>query len=139
MDAAEASAVTESPEGKPSKGDKIKKNVSSKPGDFKANSKTNGTAAMTNMKSKGKKDSPAGPKKAKVAKMDGETAKGENAKKPTVKTAAGTESPEAKKKVGSALKNKQGKTNKNPMNANKRMGKNKFKKLRKMLEKLDKD
>lgn len=138
MDAAEASAVTESPEEKPSKGGKTKKNVPSKPGDLKANRKTNGTAAVTNMKSKGKKDSPAGPKKAKVAKMDGETVKGEKAKKPAVKTAAETKSPEAQKKDGSTLKNKQGKTKKSPMKANKRMGKNKFKKLSKMLGKLDK-
>lgn len=138
MDAAEASAVTESPEEKPSKGGKTKKNVPSKPGDLKANRKTNGTAAVTNMKSKGKKDSPAGPKKAKVAKMDGETVKGEKAKKPAVKTAAETKSPEAQKKDGSTLKNKRGKTKKSPMKANKRMGKNKFKKLSKMLGKLDK-
>lgn len=139
MDAAEASAVTESPEEKPSKGDKTKNNVPSKSGGLKANSQTNGNAAVTKMKSKGKKDFPAGPKKAKMAKMDGEPAKCEKAKKPVVKTAGETKLPEAKTKDGSTLKNKQGKKKKNPMNANKRMGKNKFKKLRKMLEKLDKE
>lgn len=100
IDAAEASVVTESPEEKPSKGGKTKKNVPSKPGDLKANRKTNGTAAVTNMKSKGQKDSPSGPKKAKVAKMDGETAKGEKAKKPAVKTAAKLSRPRPRKRTG---------------------------------------
>lgn len=131
--------VTESPEEKPSKGDKTKKTVPSKTGGLKAKSQTNGNAAVTKMKSKGKKDFPAGPKKAKVAKMDGKTAKGEKAKKPVVKTAGETKSPEAKKKDGSTLKNKLGKKKKNPMTAGNRMGKNKFKKLRKMLEKLEKE
>lgn len=139
MDAAEASAVTESPEEKPSKGDKTKSNVPSKSGSLKAKSQTNGNAAVTKMKSKGKKDFLAGPKKAKLAKMDGETAKGEKAKKPVVKTAGETKLPNAKKMDGSALKNKQGKKKKNPINANKRLGKNKFKKLKKMLVKLGKE
>lgn len=142
MDAAEASVVTESPEEKPSKGDKTKKIVPSKTGGLKAKSQTNGNAAVTKMKSKGKKDCPAGPKKAKMAKMakmDGETAKGEKAKKPVVKTAGETKSPEAKKKDGITLKNKLGKKKKKPITAGNRMGKNKFKKLRKMLEKLEKE
>lgn len=131
--------MTESPEEKPSKSDKTKKNVPSKSSGLKGTNQTNGTTAVTNIKSKGKKGSPSGPKKAKVAKMDGETLKGEKAKKPVVKTAAGTKSPQADKKEGSRFEKKQGQKRKNPMKAKNRMGKNKFKKLKKMLEKLDKE
>lgn len=141
MDAADASEVTESPEEKPSKGDKIKNHFPSKSGDLKAvkTSQTNGKAAVTNMKSKEKKDFPAGPKKAKVAKMDGETVKGEKTKKPVGKTAAGTKSAVAKDNDESTLKNKQVNKKKMPNKTNRRLGKNKFKKLRKMLEKMDKE
>lgn len=136
MDTSEASAVTEPPEEKPLKGDKIKNNFPSKSRGLKAakNGLPNGNATTTNMKSKGKKDFPAGPKKAKVAKMDGETVKGEKPKKP-----AGTKSLEVKKDGESTLKNKQAKKKKTQNKDNNRMGKNKFKKLRKMLEKLDKE
>lgn len=138
MDAAEASAVTESPEKKPSKGGKTKNDVPSKTGGLKAKSQTNGNAAATKKNTQGKKDLAVGPKKAKMAKMDGEAAKGEKAKKPVVKTAGETKSPEDKKKDGSTLKNKLGEKKKIAKKEGKRMGKNKFKKLRKMLEKMDK-
>uniref|UniRef100_A0A671WFK6 NOP2 nucleolar protein homolog (yeast) n=1 Tax=Sparus aurata TaxID=8175 RepID=A0A671WFK6_SPAAU len=94
---------------------------------------------MANVKPKGKKDSPAGPKKAKIAKMDGETVKGAKAKKPTVKTAEETKASKADKKDGSRFEKKQGKNRNTPMKANKRLGKNKFRKLKNMLEKQEID
>uniref|UniRef100_A0A8D3BVW3 SAM-dependent MTase RsmB/NOP-type domain-containing protein n=1 Tax=Scophthalmus maximus TaxID=52904 RepID=A0A8D3BVW3_SCOMX len=89
------------------------------------------TEEKANIKSKGKKDSPAGPKKAKVAKMDGETVKGPEAKKPTVKTTPS----KADKKEGGRFEKKQNKKIKSPMKAKNRMGKNKFKKLKVILQK----
>ncbi|KAL7394417.1 hypothetical protein ABVT39_025888 [Epinephelus coioides] len=131
-DAPEATAVPDSPEEKPSKSDKAKKSV---PG-FKGKTQANGTA---NVKPKGKKDSPTGPKKAKVAKMDGETVKGAEAKKPAVKTADETKASKADKKDKSRFEKKQGKKRTTPMKAKKRIGKNKFKKLKHMLEKQEKE
>ncbi|KAM9353192.1 28S rRNA (cytosine(4447)-C(5))-methyltransferase [Symphorus nematophorus] len=139
-DAPEATVVTDSPEEKPSKSDKTKKTVPSKAGSVKETPKANGTAAkkMANNKPKGKKDSPAGPKKAKIAKMDAETVKGAKAKKPTVKTADETKASKAEKKEGSRFEKKQGKKIKIPSKEKKnRIGKNKFKKLKHMLEKQD--
>uniref|UniRef100_A0A671WIR6 NOP2 nucleolar protein homolog (yeast) n=1 Tax=Sparus aurata TaxID=8175 RepID=A0A671WIR6_SPAAU len=123
-----------SPEKKPPKSDKTKKIV---PGKTQANGKAAGK--MANVKPKGKKDSPAGPKKAKIAKMDGETVKGAKAKKPTVKTAEETKASKADKKDGSRFEKKQGKNRNTPMKANKRLGKNKFRKLKNMLEKQEID
>ncbi|XP_042345256.1 probable 28S rRNA (cytosine(4447)-C(5))-methyltransferase [Plectropomus leopardus] len=125
-EASQATAVTDSPAEKPSKSDKAKKSVPNLKG------KANGTA---NVKPKGKKDSPAGPKKAKKAKMDGETVKGAEAKKPAVKTAGETKESKAEKKEKSRFEKKQGKQRKTPMKGKNRMGKNKFKKLKNMLEK----
>uniref|UniRef100_A0A671WFL5 NOP2 nucleolar protein homolog (yeast) n=1 Tax=Sparus aurata TaxID=8175 RepID=A0A671WFL5_SPAAU len=107
------------------------------PGKTQANGKAAGK--MANVKPKGKKDSPAGPKKAKIAKMDGETVKGAKAKKPTVKTAEETKASKADKKDGSRFEKKQGKNRNTPMKANKRLGKNKFRKLKNMLEKQEID
>ncbi|XP_034074815.1 probable 28S rRNA (cytosine(4447)-C(5))-methyltransferase [Gymnodraco acuticeps] len=148
-EAPEATVVTESPEKKPAKSDKKKKIVPGKAVGLKGKPQTNGTAAkkktivpgkagglkgkpQTNgtaakarqaiVKPKGKKDSPAGPTKAKKAKMDGETVKGAMAKKPAAKTAD-------ESKASTADKQK-----KSPMKEKKRMGKNKFRKLQSLLK-----
>ncbi|XP_058504633.1 probable 28S rRNA (cytosine(4447)-C(5))-methyltransferase [Solea solea] len=136
-EAPELIAVTEPPQAKPSKGDKTNKTVPSQAGDSKEKAQANGTAGKkkVNLESKRKNASPAGPKKAKVAKLDRDTVKGPEAKKPKEKT---TDDPTAKKankqgeKKKQAIKVKPGSEKKN------RMGKNKFKKLKNMLEKLDK-
>lgn len=136
-DAADATVVPDSVEEKLSKSDKTKKTVPGKADSLKEKTQANGTAAKktANIKSKGKKDSPAGPKKAKIAKMDGETVKGAKVKKPAVKTADETKASKADSKEGSRFEKKQGKKTKSPMKAKNRIGKNKFKKLKRMLEK----
>ncbi|KAE8288949.1 putative 28S rRNA (cytosine(4447)-C(5))-methyltransferase [Larimichthys crocea] len=136
-DAADATVVPDSVEEKPSKSDKTKKTVPGKADSLKEKTQANGTAAKktANIKSKGKKDLPAGPKKAKIAKMDGETVKGAKVKKPAVKTADETKASKADSKEGSRFEKKQGKKTKSPMKAKNRIGKNKFKKLKRMLEK----
>lgn len=97
-----------------------------------------GTKKLPNKKAKGKNNLPTGPKKAKVAKTDGDTVKDTKAKEPRVKTAGEMEpEPKSDKKDGSRFEKTKGKKRKTPMKANKRMGKNKFKKLKKMLEKSD--
>ncbi|XP_044064833.1 probable 28S rRNA (cytosine(4447)-C(5))-methyltransferase [Siniperca chuatsi] len=138
-DASEATAVTNSPEEKPSKSDKTKQIVPSKAGSLNKKNQANGTAAKktANIKPKGKQDLLTGPKKAKVAKMDGETVKGAKAKKPAVKTADETKASKADKKEGSRFEKKQGKKRKTPKTAKNRIGKNKFRKLKHMLEKQD--
>ncbi|XP_070768045.1 28S rRNA (cytosine(4447)-C(5))-methyltransferase [Enoplosus armatus] len=136
-DAPEATVVTDSPKEKPSKSDKTKKIVPGKAGGLKKKTQANGTAAKKT--SKGKQDLPAGPKKAKVAKMDGETVKGAKANKPTVKTADETKASKADKKEGSRFEKKQGKNRKTPVMSKNRIGKNKFKKLKHMLEKQDQE
>uniref|UniRef100_A0A8C2WI77 NOP2 nucleolar protein homolog (yeast) n=1 Tax=Cyclopterus lumpus TaxID=8103 RepID=A0A8C2WI77_CYCLU len=137
MNSSSATAVTGSPEEKPSKSDKKKKTVPGKAGDLKGKPQANGTAAKktANIKKKGKRDSPAGPKKAKIAKMDGETVQEAEAKKPAVKTADDTKASKAEKKEGSRFEKKQGKNRKATTKANGRMGKNKFRKLKNMLRK----
>ncbi|XP_035862089.1 probable 28S rRNA (cytosine(4447)-C(5))-methyltransferase isoform X1 [Sander lucioperca] len=132
-DAPEATAVTDSPEEKPSKSGKTKTIVPGKAGGLKRKAQANGTEAKktANAKPKGKKDLSAGPKKAKVAKVDGETVKGTEAKKPAVKTADETKV----SKEGSRFEKKQGKKRKTPMKAKDRMGKNKFRKLKHLLGK----
>ncbi|KAM3614895.1 uncharacterized protein V6R79_020408 [Siganus canaliculatus] len=95
--------------------------------DSPSKTQANGTASnKANAKVKGKKDSPAGPKKAKVAKLDGDTVKEPKAKDHTVTTAKGANASKAGKKKGSKFGVKQGKNRKLPMKA-KKMGKNKFK------------
>ncbi|XP_029307042.1 28S rRNA (cytosine(4447)-C(5))-methyltransferase [Cottoperca gobio] len=130
-DAPEATEVTDSSEEEPSKSPKKKKMVPGKAGGLKRKPQTNGTAAKkpASVKTKGKKNSPAGPKKAKIAKMDGETVKASEAKKPAAKTAGGAKA----SKEGSRFEKKQNKLRKSPMKAKKRMGKNKFRKLKSML------
>lgn len=132
-EAPEATEVTDSPDEKPPKSDKTKKTVPGKTGISKEKVKANGTAAKktANIQLKGKKDLPAGPKKAKIAKMDGQTVKGPGAKKPTDES----KTSKADKKEGSRFEKKQAKKRKMPMKAKNRMGKNKFQKLKHMLNK----
>uniref|UniRef100_A0A665TTQ5 SAM-dependent MTase RsmB/NOP-type domain-containing protein n=1 Tax=Echeneis naucrates TaxID=173247 RepID=A0A665TTQ5_ECHNA len=132
-----AGKATQSPPVKPSKSDKISKTVPGKAGSAKEKAQHNGTAAKekAKIKPKGKKNSTTGPKQAKIAKMDPETVKGAEAKKPTVKTTEETETSKAGKKTGSRFEKKQGKKTKSHLKGKKRMGKNKFKKLKKMLQK----
>ncbi|XP_068179586.1 28S rRNA (cytosine(4447)-C(5))-methyltransferase [Antennarius striatus] len=137
-DAPEATAVTDSPEEKPAKSSETKKSVSNKAINSKEKTKANGTANLkkANIKPKGFKDSPSGPKKAKVAKMDEETMKATKAQKPTKKT-ADVNKAKAEIKSGSRFEKKQDKKRKSPKKAKNRMGKNKFKKLKQMLGKQD--
>lgn len=139
-DAPETPVITNVAEEKPSKSDK-KKIVPGKSGSLKEKVQANGTVGnkkLPNKKTKGKNNLPTGPKKAKVTKTDGDTVKDTKANEPTVKKAGETE-PETKadEKDGSRFEKMQGKNRKMPMKAKKRMGKNKFKKLKKMLEKQD--
>ncbi|XP_040900115.1 probable 28S rRNA (cytosine(4447)-C(5))-methyltransferase [Toxotes jaculatrix] len=136
-EAPDVTVVTEAPQEKPSKSNKTNKTVTGTAGGSKKKAQANGTAAKekANTKSKGKKDLSTGPKKAKVAKMDGETVKVSEAKKPAVKTTEETKASKADKKEGSRFEKKQAKKTKSPMKAKNRMGKNKFKKLKNMLKK----
>lgn len=133
--------MTDSLQEKPSQSDATKKIVPGKSGGLKKKTQANGTATkkMANIKHKGKKDSPTGPKKAKVARMDGETVKGAKVKKPAVKTADETKASKTEKKEGSRFEKKQGKKTQALMTTKKRMGKNKFRKLKQMLEKQGKE
>ncbi|XP_068615334.1 28S rRNA (cytosine(4447)-C(5))-methyltransferase [Brachionichthys hirsutus] len=133
-DAPEAAVATDSPEEKPSNSSKAKKAVSSLQQKTKANGTTNGKKPK--VKPKGFKDSPAGPKKAKVAKMDKETVKAVKAQKPT-KKAVDEIKARAEKTAGSRFEKKQDKKRTTPKKAKNRMGKNKFKKLKHMLGKPD--
>lgn len=132
--APEAPVLTDTTEEKPSKSDK-KKIVPGMSGSLKEKIQANGTVGnkkMPNKKAKGKNNLSTGPKKAKIAKMDGDRVK---VKEPTVKTADETkQEPKADKKEASRFEKMQ---RKKPMKANKRMGKNKFKKLKKMLQNQD--
>lgn len=136
-EAPEATEITDSPDEKPSKSDKNKKTVPDKAGNTKEKVQANGTAAKktANIKPKGKKGLPAGPKKAKIAKMDGETVKRTGAKKSTAKATDETKTSKADKKEGSRFEKKQGKKRNTPTKAKNRMGKNKFQKLKHMLKK----
>uniref|UniRef100_A0A7N8XKG0 NOP2 nucleolar protein homolog (yeast) n=1 Tax=Mastacembelus armatus TaxID=205130 RepID=A0A7N8XKG0_9TELE len=138
-EASEATVVADSSQEKPSEGDKTKKTIPSKVSGSKEHAQPNGTAARktANIKSKGKKDLSTGPKKAKVAKMDGEAVKEAEVKKPTAKIAEGTKASKADRKEGSRFETKQGKKTTNPMKTKNRMGKNKFNKLKYMLQKQD--
>lgn len=111
--------------------------VPGKSGSLKEKVQANGTVGkqnMSNKKAKSKNNLPSGPKKAKVAKMDGDTVKVTKAKESAVKTAGETKQElKADIKEGSRFEKKI----KKPMKAKKRMGKNKFKQLKRMLEKQD--
>uniref|UniRef100_A0A8C7DE33 NOP2 nucleolar protein homolog (yeast) n=1 Tax=Oncorhynchus kisutch TaxID=8019 RepID=A0A8C7DE33_ONCKI len=88
----------------------------------------------TNPSTLKKSEKPTGPKKAKIAKMDGGTVKvdGELKKSNTVKTEGETTK---ELKEGSRFEKKGDKQRKSPMQSKKRMGKNKFNKLKKLLKK----
>ncbi|XP_076010730.1 28S rRNA (cytosine(4447)-C(5))-methyltransferase [Genypterus blacodes] len=122
----EATVVTDSPAEKPSNKDKTKSTAPpGKAGSSQVNAQANGTAAKkkANIQLKGKKNLPTGPKKAKIAKMDGKTVK------PAAGVTAETKSPKPAIKEGSRPEKK-----KTPVKKN-RLGKNRFKKLKHMLEK----
>uniref|UniRef100_A0A8C6KLK4 NOP2 nucleolar protein homolog (yeast) n=1 Tax=Nothobranchius furzeri TaxID=105023 RepID=A0A8C6KLK4_NOTFU len=101
----------------------------------KQNAKTNGAPAKKsgNLKSAEKKDLKAGPKKAKIARMEVKTEKGTEVKKsfsgPKVSTA---------NKGGSKFEKKQGKKTKPSMKNKNRTGKNKFKKMKPKWQKQNK-
>uniref|UniRef100_A0A8C7S504 NOP2 nucleolar protein homolog (yeast) n=1 Tax=Oncorhynchus mykiss TaxID=8022 RepID=A0A8C7S504_ONCMY len=88
----------------------------------------------TNPSTLKKNEKPTGQKKAKIAKMDGGTVKvdGELKKSNTVKTEGETTK---QSKEGSRFEKKGDKQRKSPMQSKKRMGKNKFNKLKKLLKK----
>uniref|UniRef100_I3K532 NOP2 nucleolar protein homolog (yeast) n=1 Tax=Oreochromis niloticus TaxID=8128 RepID=I3K532_ORENI len=132
-EAPETTAATEAPEEKRSKSDKTKKTVLNKAGSLKQENKANGTVVTkkANINSQGKKELHTGSKKAKVAKMDGETVKGTEARKTTDDGKAS----KADTKEGTRFEKKQAKKRKTPMKAKNRMGKNKFNKLKHMLQK----
>uniref|UniRef100_A0A672GKX0 SAM-dependent MTase RsmB/NOP-type domain-containing protein n=1 Tax=Salarias fasciatus TaxID=181472 RepID=A0A672GKX0_SALFA len=117
-----------------------KKTVPQQAGGLKQMSKANGTAVKkaTNIQQKGKKDPSIGPKKAKIAKLDGAAAKGGNAKKPAAEKTDEIQASKAGKNKGSPFEKKKPKQRKTHMKAKKRMGKNKFRKLTNMLKKCEK-
>uniref|UniRef100_A0A4W5PXW0 NOP2 nucleolar protein homolog (yeast) n=1 Tax=Hucho hucho TaxID=62062 RepID=A0A4W5PXW0_9TELE len=96
-----------------------------------AKSITKKTANPSTLK---KSEKPIWPKKAKIAKMDGGTVKvdGELKKSNTVKTEGETTK---ESKEGSRFEKKGDKQRKSPMQSKKRIGKNKFNKLKKLLKK----
>ncbi|KAM3873238.1 28S rRNA (cytosine(4447)-C(5))-methyltransferase [Diretmus argenteus] len=114
----DAMVVPDTSDEKTSKRDKTKKIVPGKAGAPQGKAKANGTAAKKTA-NKGKNDLPIGPKKAKIAKMDGKT----------VKAAEGKTSAKA-----SGAEKKGDKMRKSSTKRNDRLGKNKFKKLKKMLQ-----
>uniref|UniRef100_A0A8C7Y331 NOP2 nucleolar protein homolog (yeast) n=1 Tax=Oryzias sinensis TaxID=183150 RepID=A0A8C7Y331_9TELE len=83
--------------------------------------------------------SKSGPKKAKIAKMDGEGVKAAGVKKPTVKADVKNEAPKSDKNEGSRFEKKQAKKRKKPTIVKKRLGKNKFQKLKTMLKKHERE
>uniref|UniRef100_A0A672GL23 SAM-dependent MTase RsmB/NOP-type domain-containing protein n=1 Tax=Salarias fasciatus TaxID=181472 RepID=A0A672GL23_SALFA len=139
-EAPEAAVATDPPEKKPSESLKTKKTVPQQAGGLKQMSKANGTAVKkaTNIQQKGKKDPSIGPKKAKIAKLDGAAAKGGNAKKPAAEKTDEIQASKAGKNKGSPFEKKKPKQRKTHMKAKKRMGKNKFRKLTNMLKKCEK-
>uniref|UniRef100_A0A4W5PYG9 NOP2 nucleolar protein homolog (yeast) n=1 Tax=Hucho hucho TaxID=62062 RepID=A0A4W5PYG9_9TELE len=99
-----------------------------------ANGKPAKSKKTTNPSTLKKSEKPTGPKKAKIAKMDGGTVKvdGELKKSNTVKTEGETTK---ESKEGSRFEKKGDKQRKSPMQSKKRIGKNKFNKLKKLLKK----
>ncbi|CAL8290213.1 unnamed protein product [Merluccius merluccius] len=119
----ESVAVASGPDKKPSKNETSKK-IPGKAG-VSPKGQTNGTGAKKpeNIQAKGQKDKPTGPKKAKMAKMDGKNAKeGEANASESGKTELSKNEKKHEKK-------------KSPMKKKKRLGKNKFNKLKKVLQK----
>lgn len=99
-------------------------------------SQTNGTKVRKRAKPSGKNDFHVGPKKAKIPKMEGKTTSGSKAKKPVANTIESKASKQEKKE-GSTFEKKQAKNRKKTMMAKSRIGKNKFKKLKKLLQKAE--
>uniref|UniRef100_A0A3B4B7V6 SAM-dependent MTase RsmB/NOP-type domain-containing protein n=1 Tax=Periophthalmus magnuspinnatus TaxID=409849 RepID=A0A3B4B7V6_9GOBI len=95
-------------------------------------SQTNGKSTK---KPNGKKDLQTGAKKAKIQKTDEKTVP--KAKKPEATTQESNAS-KPEKKEGKKFEKKLGKMKKTPMKAKKRMGRNKFKMLKHMLQKAEK-
>lgn len=116
--------------------DKSKKTVPGKAVTSQKKAQTNGSPAkkIRNVQKKGKKDLPSGPKKAKIAKMDGGTRKGAEGKKSKGKAVGETIASEVGKKEGSRFEKKGEKKRMSPMMKKNRLGKNKFKKLKKLLQ-----
>uniref|UniRef100_A0A3B3TVC8 NOP2 nucleolar protein homolog (yeast) n=1 Tax=Poecilia latipinna TaxID=48699 RepID=A0A3B3TVC8_9TELE len=136
-EASEATEATDSPKEKPSKSKAANETAPAKTDALKQNAKTNGAAAKkpANIKTKGQQGSQTGPKKAKIAKMDGETVKGAQAKNPAKKTPVQTTASKTVKKDGSRFEKKQAKKGKSPLKMKNRMGKNKFKKMKHKFQK----
>lgn len=128
----EASEETTAVESAETKGVKTKKTVSGQAG----TAHTNGTPGKennkkTNVKSKRKESPPAaGPKRAKVAKLDAQTVKA------AVKKSDQSKASKAAKPDGKKLEKKNA-TKMKPRIKKNRIGKNKFNKLKKMLNKQD--
>uniref|UniRef100_A0A8C7Y322 NOP2 nucleolar protein homolog (yeast) n=1 Tax=Oryzias sinensis TaxID=183150 RepID=A0A8C7Y322_9TELE len=110
--------------------DQMEKRDGSKP-----KTKPNGTTFKPTEENKSK----SGPKKAKIAKMDGEGVKAAGVKKPTVKADVKNEAPKSDKNEGSRFEKKQAKKRKKPTIVKKRLGKNKFQKLKTMLKKHERE
>uniref|UniRef100_A0A3B3C259 NOP2 nucleolar protein homolog (yeast) n=1 Tax=Oryzias melastigma TaxID=30732 RepID=A0A3B3C259_ORYME len=126
--------ASSSPKDPLSKNDKKKGKLEKKDAS-KAKTKPNGTT----FKPSGGNKSNSGPKKAKIAKTDGEAVKEAEVKKPTAKANDKNEAPTAEKNEGSRFEKKQTKTRKKPTVIKKRLGKNRFKQLKTMLEKQEKE
>uniref|UniRef100_A0A3P9P0W9 NOP2 nucleolar protein homolog (yeast) n=1 Tax=Poecilia reticulata TaxID=8081 RepID=A0A3P9P0W9_POERE len=136
-EAPEATEATDSPKEKLSKSKAANETAPAKTNAQKQNAKTNGAAAKkpANIKTKGQQGSQTGPKKAKIAKMDGETVKGAQAKNPAKKTPVQTTASKTVKKDGSRFEKKPTKKGKSPLKMKNRMGKNKFKKMKHKFQK----
>lgn len=135
-EASEATEATDSPKDNPSKSKAANETVLAKTDALKQNAKANGAAKKpANIKIKGQQGSQTGPKKAKIAKMDGETVKGAQAKNPANKSPVQTTVPKTVKKDGSRFEKKQPKKGKSPLKMKNKMGKNKFKKMKHKFQK----
>ncbi|MED6238932.1 rRNA (cytosine-C5-)-methyltransferase nop2 [Ataeniobius toweri] len=131
----EPTEATDSLKEKPSKSKTAKDVAPAKTDALKQNAKTNGAAAKKSatIKAKGQQDSQTGPKKAKIAKIDGQIMKGTQVKSPAMKTPDQKNRSKTVKKHGRRFEKKQTKKGKSPLKN--RMGKNKFKKMKHKLQK----
>ncbi|KAM9806446.1 28S rRNA (cytosine(4447)-C(5))-methyltransferase isoform 1-T2 [Syngnathus typhle] len=123
--AAKEEDKADAPDEKAAEADETKV-VPGEAGELKQEAKINGTAAKKrpHFQAKGKNNSPAGPKKAKIARMDRDTVTGQR-----TKTHAMAET-KAGKKAESRFEKKQANQKENPMKAKNKMGNN-FNKNRK--------
>lgn len=133
-DTTEATASPSAPKDLLSKNDK-KKSQMEKRDASKPKTKPNGTTVKPTEENRSK----SSPKKAKIAKMDGEGVKAAGVKKPTVKADVKNEAPKSDKNEGSRFEKKQAKKRKKPTILKKRLGKNKFQKLKTMLKKHERE